>query len=102
MNSLVGVAGGATRAALIEHQARRNNLADVAAKDGSQETAIALLSLILGYVLTPYIDTVFLVCSCFILWLFCCAFSFSLCRRFCFSEYLQSSTFLQITWASHR
>ena len=33
---IVGVAGGATRAALTMHQARRNNMADVSAKDGSQ------------------------------------------------------------------
>ncbi|XP_074874969.1 RUS family member 1 isoform X7 [Buteo buteo] len=33
---IVGVAGGATRAALAVHQARRDNVADVAAKDGSQ------------------------------------------------------------------
>lgn len=32
----MGVAGGATRTALIQHQARRDNMADVAAKDGSQ------------------------------------------------------------------
>jgi len=39
--AVVGVAGGATRAALTQHQARRNNMADVSAKDGSQvlETA---------------------------------------------------------------
>lgn len=34
--SLVGVAGGATRSAIGTHQARRNNMADVTAKDGSQ------------------------------------------------------------------
>ncbi|XP_072341525.1 RUS family member 1-like [Scyliorhinus torazame] len=34
--SIVGVAGGATRAALTMHQARRDNMADVSAKDGSQ------------------------------------------------------------------
>lgn len=34
--SIVGVAGGATRAAMTQHQARRDNMADVAAKDGSQ------------------------------------------------------------------
>jgi hypothetical protein len=34
--SLVGVAGGATRSALTQHQARQNNLADVSAKDSSQ------------------------------------------------------------------
>ncbi|KAM7329417.1 hypothetical protein ACRRTK_011030 [Alexandromys fortis] len=33
---IVGVAGGATRAALTMHQARRNNMADVSAKDSSQ------------------------------------------------------------------
>ena len=32
----MGVAGGATRAALTQHQARCNNMADVSAKDGSQ------------------------------------------------------------------
>ena len=34
--AVVGVAGGSTRAALTAHQARRNNMADVSAKDGSQ------------------------------------------------------------------
>lgn len=34
--AIVGTAGGATRAALVQHQARRDNMADVAAKDGSQ------------------------------------------------------------------
>lgn len=36
VQSIVGVAGGATRAALTVHQARRDNMADVSAKDGSQ------------------------------------------------------------------
>jgi len=36
VQAVVGVAGGATRAALTQHQARRNNMADVSAKDGSQ------------------------------------------------------------------
>lgn len=36
LQSLVGVAGGATRAALTVHQARRDNMADISAKDGSQ------------------------------------------------------------------
>uniref|UniRef100_A0A8C7XA02 RUS family member 1 n=1 Tax=Oryzias sinensis TaxID=183150 RepID=A0A8C7XA02_9TELE len=34
--AIVGVAGGATRAALTVHQARRDNMADISAKDGSQ------------------------------------------------------------------
>ena len=36
LKSIVGVAGGATRSALTQHQARNNNMADVSAKDGSQ------------------------------------------------------------------
>ena len=40
MQSIVGVAGGATRAAMTQHQARRDNMADVAAKDGSQVTRL--------------------------------------------------------------
>lgn len=44
LKAVVGVAGGATRAALTLHQARRNNMADVAAKDGSQETAVRVIS----------------------------------------------------------
>eukprot|EP01117_Protostelium_nocturnum_P013465 TRINITY_DN5025_c0_g1_i2.p2 TRINITY_DN5025_c0_g1~~TRINITY_DN5025_c0_g1_i2.p2 ORF type:complete len:454 (-),score=141.43 TRINITY_DN5025_c0_g1_i2:1556-2917(-) len=48
LKSIVGVAGGATRAAITQHQSRRNNMADVSAKDGSQETANALLGMLLG------------------------------------------------------
>ncbi|XP_066596707.1 uncharacterized protein [Prorops nasuta] len=44
MKSVVGVAGGATRAALTQHQALQNNLADVSAKDGSQETCVNLVA----------------------------------------------------------
>lgn len=49
LRSLVGVAGGATRAALTQHQSRRNNLADVSAKDGSQETLVNLFALVCSY-----------------------------------------------------
>jgi hypothetical protein len=50
---VVGVAGGATRMVLTQHQARANNHADVAAKDGSQETAVNLAALLAGLVLLP-------------------------------------------------
>lgn len=40
IQAIVGVAGGATRAALTVHQARRDNLADISAKDGSQVAAV--------------------------------------------------------------
>ncbi|RWS27359.1 RUS1 family protein C16orf58-like protein [Leptotrombidium deliense] len=55
--SLVGTAGGATRAALTQHQARRNNLADVSAKDGSQETIVNLVALIFSLTVVPFILT---------------------------------------------
>ncbi|XP_039268273.2 RUS family member 1-like [Styela clava] len=54
--SLVGVAGGCTRAALTVHQARRNNMADVSAKDGSQETMVNLAALIINLFLTPIVS----------------------------------------------
>ncbi len=34
---VTGVAGGCTKAAISRHQAKKQNMADVAAKDGSQE-----------------------------------------------------------------
>ncbi|XP_012944155.1 RUS family member 1 [Aplysia californica] len=54
--SIVGVAGGATRAALTQHQARRNNMADVSAKDGSQETLVNLIALLCNLVLVPLVS----------------------------------------------
>ena len=51
--ALVGVAGGATRAAVTQHQARANNISDVAAKDGSQETLVNLFALLLNLILLP-------------------------------------------------
>ncbi|KAK3085163.1 hypothetical protein FSP39_025248 [Pinctada imbricata] len=53
--SIVGVAGGATRAALTLHQARRNNMADVSAKDGSQETLVNLAALLCSMLLVPIV-----------------------------------------------
>lgn len=51
VKSIVGVAGGATRAALTQHQARRNNMADVSAKDGSQETLVNLAAFLCSLLL---------------------------------------------------
>ncbi|XP_067933462.1 RUS family member 1-like [Watersipora subatra] len=53
--SIVGVAGGSTRAALTLHQARRNNMADVSAKDGSQETLVNLAALICSLLMVPIV-----------------------------------------------
>ncbi|XP_068192528.1 RUS family member 1 isoform X2 [Antennarius striatus] len=53
--SIVGVAGGASRAALTCHQARRDNMADISAKDGSQETLVNLAGLLVSLVLIPFV-----------------------------------------------
>ncbi|KAK2581179.1 hypothetical protein KPH14_007983 [Odynerus spinipes] len=55
MKSIVGVAGGATRAALTQHQALQNNLADVSAKDGSQETCVNLIASFVGIFILSFI-----------------------------------------------
>lgn len=55
LTATVGVAGGATRATLAAHQARANNLADVSAKDGSQENMVNLAALLFSLALLPYI-----------------------------------------------
>ena len=46
--ALCGVAGGASRVALTRHFARAHNAADVAAKEGSQETAASVIGSLLG------------------------------------------------------
>lgn len=51
MKAMVGVAGGATRASVTQHQAIKGNMADVSAKDGSQETLVNLVASIVGVVL---------------------------------------------------
>ena len=53
--SIVGVAGGATRSALTQHQAKNNNLADVSAKDSSQVRArfFKLFSLTTALLIIP-------------------------------------------------
>ncbi|XP_071037703.1 RUS family member 1 [Parasteatoda tepidariorum] len=56
LKAIVGVAGGCTRAALTQHQARKNNMADVSAKDGSQETLVNLCALLCNLVLIPLIS----------------------------------------------
>ncbi|XP_027260275.1 RUS family member 1 isoform X2 [Cricetulus griseus] len=65
---IVGVAGGATRAALTMHQARRNNMADVSAKDSSQETVVNLAGLLVSLLMLPLVsDCPSLSLGCFIL-----------------------------------
>jgi len=54
--AVVGVAGGCTRAAVTQHQAIADNAADVSAKDGSQETLVHLVGLLLGLALAPHLE----------------------------------------------
>ena len=44
--ALCGVAGGSTKAALSGHFAIKDNIADLNAKDGSQETLVRLAGMI--------------------------------------------------------
>ena len=46
--SVVGVAGGASRAALTQHFALKDNFGDVSAKDGSQEVFVEILGSTMG------------------------------------------------------
>ncbi|CAG0918584.1 unnamed protein product [Notodromas monacha] len=55
IRALVGVAGAATRVAVTQHQALRDNLGDVSAKDGSQETLVNLSALIVSMFMLPSI-----------------------------------------------
>ncbi|XP_076626425.1 RUS family member 1 isoform X1 [Colletes latitarsis] len=57
MKSIVGVAGGATRAALVQHLALQNNLADVSVKDGSQETCINLIASFVGILILSIVHS---------------------------------------------
>jgi Vitamin B6 photo-protection and homoeostasis len=48
MKAVVGATAGATRAALTHHFCRQGNQADVAAKEGTQETVVNLVGMLLG------------------------------------------------------
>jgi len=56
LRAIVGVAGAATRTSVTQHQALRNNLGDVAAKDGSQETLVNFCALLTSLVLLPAVS----------------------------------------------
>jgi hypothetical protein len=55
--AVVGVAGGATRAALTQHFALRDNYGDLTAKDGSQEVFVEILGSSVGLVLVQTCET---------------------------------------------
>lgn len=52
--AMCGVAAGATKAALTVHFSLRDNMADVQAKEGSQETFVTLLGLLMGMRFAAY------------------------------------------------
>lgn len=56
LKAVVGIAGGATKSAMINHHAIRENAADVSAKDAVQETTVNLISSITAIFLLPFLD----------------------------------------------
>uniref|UniRef100_A0A0R3RLG0 Zgc:162613 n=1 Tax=Elaeophora elaphi TaxID=1147741 RepID=A0A0R3RLG0_9BILA len=71
VRAVVGVAGGATRTAVVNHQAISDNVGDVTAKDGSQETLINVFALLCGLSLLPIVSE-----NVFSIWLLFCLFTF--------------------------
>ncbi|KAK9366918.1 vitamin B6 photo-protection and homoeostasis-domain-containing protein [Lipomyces kononenkoae] len=59
LKSICGVMANGSKAALTQHftNSQKGSIADVAAKDSSQETVISLLGMLAGTVLIPYINT---------------------------------------------
>lgn len=57
LRALCGVAAGASKAALSSHFARNNNLAELNAKEASQETAVGLIGLLTGSVVVRFVES---------------------------------------------
>ncbi|KAK5989420.1 RUS family member 1 [Cladobotryum mycophilum] len=56
LRALCGVAAGASKAALSVHFAKHDNLAELNAKEASQETAVGLIGLLVGTVVVKSIE----------------------------------------------
>ncbi|KAM5352728.1 hypothetical protein ACJ41O_005450 [Fusarium nematophilum] len=56
LRALCGVAAGASKAALSVHFAKHDNLAELNAKEASQETAVGLIGLLVGTLVVKYIE----------------------------------------------
>lgn len=56
LRALCGVAAGASKAALSVHFAKHDNLAELNAKEASQETAVGLMGLLVGTVVVKYVE----------------------------------------------
>ncbi|KAJ0420650.1 DUF647 domain protein [Aspergillus carlsbadensis] len=57
LRALCGVAGGSSKASLSAHFAKWGNLAEVNAKDSSQETVISLVGMLVGSLVVSYITS---------------------------------------------
>lgn len=56
LRALCGVAAGASKAALSMHFAKHDNLAELNAKEASQETAVGLVGLLVGTVVVKFVE----------------------------------------------
>ncbi|KAM0365723.1 hypothetical protein ACHAPZ_005736 [Fusarium culmorum] len=56
LRALCGVAAGASKAALSVHFAKHDNLAELNAKEASQETAVGLFGLAVGTLVVKYVE----------------------------------------------
>ncbi|KAI8964706.1 vitamin B6 photo-protection and homoeostasis-domain-containing protein [Daldinia sp. FL1419] len=56
LRALCGISGGAAKASLSAHFAKNGNLAELNAKDGSQETVISLLGMLAGSFFVHLVD----------------------------------------------
>lgn len=56
LRALCGVAAGASKAALSVHFAKHDNLAELNAKEASQETAVGLVGLLVGTFVVKYVE----------------------------------------------
>ncbi|KAF4122004.1 Vitamin B6 photo-protection and homoeostasis [Geosmithia morbida] len=61
LRALCGVAAGASKAALSVHFAKHDNLAELNAKEASQETAVGLVGLLVGTIVVKYVQERFTV-----------------------------------------
>lgn len=57
LRALCGVSAGASKAALSVHFAKHDNLAELNAKEASQETAVGLVGLLVGSVVVKYVQS---------------------------------------------
>lgn len=57
LRALCGVSAGASKAALSVHFAKHDNLAELNAKEASQETAVGLVGLLVGTLVVKYVQS---------------------------------------------